>query len=141
MKRMLLVLATAAAIPGCGSYDNPFDTSDMQRRLTEEEDRLTELERELIKPWHGPTHPDAKDLDPNLDAWRAHVLEKSGPAELTAVERDSQARAAKLRERVQLLSTYTQSVYHYPLLLARHDLVVEEKKLRLIGEVRQGQRD
>ena len=109
MIRTLIVLAAAAAVAGCGSYDNPGDTSELRRRLSDEDARLIELERELVKPWNGPSHPEAKDLDPNLDAWRAHVLEKAGPAELTAIERDTQGRAGALREKVKTLSTYTQT--------------------------------
>ncbi len=131
MTKRAIIAAAAAAVLGCSS-GNPYDTSWEESRLVELEERLLTAERALIVPPPEPPDETLGTLRPNLDDWKATVLEKADSRTAARMEEDSRARVALTKQLLADFNARSYRVYHAPVLELQQALALEEAKLRLI---------
>jgi len=132
--RLFAIAAAAAFVSGCGG--NPFRTDAEQARLAEQDELLLELERASLKPWPLPDDAPPPPRRPNLDAWKASVLESATPSTLAQMEKDERAHVEWCKAQVAEHQQSPVRVHHYAHLVARWELSLAETRLRLILEER-----
>jgi len=127
--RLLTAVLLAAALAGCASGGNPYDTGDLASDLEDREQSVKDMEHAELAQRMAPQDHDYQAKDHELSDWRAAVLDKSHPEELRRMKSESQAKIAELEVRVKDLEARPAPVGSSEAVTLRRQLALERAKL------------
>lgn len=131
--RRILLAALALAAAGCG-WHNPYDSRDVQEDLDDAEERVMYTTRLAAWGSEPPPVETLRELQPNLDHWRATVVDTADYMTLSKMRDESLVRLQALRAQQAEWASSRQRVVWREQVVTSHEAAVEALKLAIIND-------